>query len=48
MNRDGAVPQALAEEILKVLGDANDSTALAALQVARILQLHKARSGFWV
>jgi hypothetical protein len=34
-------PTHLAEEVLKIVGDADASTALTALQIARLLILHR-------
>jgi|HubBroStandDraft_6_1064221.scaffolds.fasta_scaffold75983_3 hypothetical protein len=36
-----ATPIQLAEEIVKVVGDADSGTALTALQIARLLILHR-------
>jgi hypothetical protein len=40
-NRDRAHPVQLAEEIMKLVGDADDSTANAALEIARVLLYHR-------
>jgi len=40
-HRDRATPVQLAEEVVKVVGDADSSTALTALQIARLLILHR-------
>jgi ABC-type microcin C transport system duplicated ATPase subunit YejF len=42
-SRDKATmtPIQLAEEIIKVVGDADSGTALTALQIARLLLLHR-------
>ena len=40
-NRDMAHPTQLAEEIMKLVGDADDSTARAALEMAGILLRHR-------
>lgn len=40
-NRDRAAPVQLAEEIVKVVGDADSSTALTALDIARLLIVHR-------
>ncbi len=41
-NRDGAHPIQLAEEIIRVLDECDDSTAMTALAIARLLRLHRA------
>jgi hypothetical protein len=40
-SRDRATPTQLAEEVLKVVGDADDGTARTALEIARLLLLHR-------
>ena len=40
-NRDRAHPSQLAEEIVKLVGDADDSTARAAIEIAQILLRHR-------
>ena len=41
MSRDRATPQALAEEVLKVVGDADENTAHTALKIADLLLTHR-------
>jgi hypothetical protein len=40
-SRDRATPVQLAEEILKMVGDADDNTARTALDIARLLIGHR-------
>lgn len=40
-NRDRATPNQLADEIVRLLGDADSSTAQTALGITRLLLLHR-------
>jgi hypothetical protein len=40
-NRDRATPIQLAEEIVRLVGDADDNTAHTALQIAGLLLAHR-------
>jgi hypothetical protein len=40
-DRDRATPIQLAEEVIKVVGDADSGTARTALEIARLLLLHR-------
>lgn len=39
--RESMTPVQLAEEIVKVVGDADDNTARTALEIARLLLIHR-------
>ena len=43
-SRDRATPQSLAEEVLKVVGDADSDTARTALDIASLLLGHRDRA----